>query len=719
MNRADLTRRDFVRAGLAAGAGLTLAVHLPGCAPRTAGITGPPFEPNAWLKIGTDGVVTVIVDKSEMGQGVLTALPQMIMEELDGDWSTVRIEQAPAGAAYLNPAFGLQGTGGSTSVRISMQPLREAGARARAMLIAAAAQQWGIDPSACSTEGGYVRETGSRRRLSYGALTVAAAAMPVPEAVTLKDPKDFRLIGQSVRRLDLQDKVTGAAGFGIDAHVDGMLVAVLARAPTLGAIVASFDPAGALAVPGVRQVVQISSGVAVVAAGYWAAMKGREALQVTWGSSPMTGVSSAGLSARLKVLAGRPGVTARHDGDPAGALRRAATRVEADYEVPYLAHATMEPMNCAAWVEADRCTIWAPTQFQSGAGIGAQGIAAMLTGLPESAVTVHTTLLGGGFGRRFELDFVIDAVEVSRAIAGPAKVIWPREDDIRHDFFRPAAFTRLSAGLDATGTPTAWSQTIACPSIMSRFTAVFGPLPNGVDNSAVEGAADLPYRIANVHCGWVNAELGVPIGFWRSVGHSQNAFFVEGFIDELAHAAGADPFEFRRTLLADAPRHRGVLELAATRSGWGTPLPAGRARGIAVAESFGSFVAQVAEVSLEAGQPRVHRVTCAIDCGMVVNPDIVAAQMESGIVFGLTAALYGRVTLENGAVVQGNLDSYRLLRMAEMPVVDVHIVPSTEPPGGVGEPGTPPIAPAVVNALFALTGQRVRRLPIEVGSLAG
>lgn len=714
MSRSDLTRRDFVRAGLAAGAGLTLAIHLPGCSPRAPAVAGPPFVPNAWLKIGTDGVVTVVVDKSEMGQGVLTSLPQMIMEELDGDWTTVRIEQAPAGPQYINPAFGLQGTGGSSSVSSSMMPLREAGAKARAMLIAAAAQQWGIDPSACSTEGGYVRETGKRRKLGYGELTVAAAAMPVPTTVTLKDPKDFKLIGKPVKRLDLKGKVNGTAGYGIDAHADGMLVAVVARAPVLGASATGFSAESALAVPGVKQVVQIDNGVAVVATGYWAAMKGREALQVTWSKSPMAGVNSAGLSAKLAALSRKPGVTARHDGDPAGAFRDASTRVEATYEVPYLAHACMEPMNCTAWVEPDKCTVWAPTQFQSGGGLGVQGIAAKLTGLPASAVTVHTTFLGGGFGRRFELDFVIDAVQASKAVGAPVKVIWPREDDVHHDFFRPTAFSRFSAGLDAGKQPVAWSQTVVSTSTMKRFEAVFGPLPKGLDIDAVDSAANIAYAIPNLHTAWVDAELGVPVGFWRSVGNSQNGFFAEGFIDELAHAAGADPYEFRRRLLAKAPRHLGVLELAATKAGWGTPLPAGRGRGIAVVKSFESYVAEVAEVSVENGKVRVHRVVCAVDCGVVVNPDIVAAQMESAIVFGLTAALYGRITIENGAVVQGNFDTYPMLRIDEMPVVEVHIVPSTEKPSGVGEPGTPPIAPAVVNAIYAATGKRIRKLPIEV-----
>ncbi|HEX5004844.1 MAG TPA: xanthine dehydrogenase family protein molybdopterin-binding subunit [Gemmatimonadales bacterium] len=718
MSRAELSRRDFVRAGIAAGAGLTIAIHLPGCSPRAPVVTGPPFEPNAWLKIGTDGVVTVVVDKSEMGQGVLTSLPQMIMEELDGDWTTVRIEPAPAGPQFINPAFGLQGTGGSTSVRLSMRPLREAGAKARAMLVAAAAQQWGIEPGACSTENGFVKETGKRRKLGYGELATAAAALPVPESVTLKDPKDFKLIGTPAKRLDLKGKVTGTAGFGIDAHPEGVLVAVVARAPVLGATPTGFSADPALAVPGVKQVVQIGSGVAVVATGYWAAVQGRQVLKVSWSKSPLAGLSSEGIAGRLRSLAGKPGVTARHDGDAAAALRTSAKRVEATYEAPFLAHACMEPMNCTAWVEGDKATVWAPTQFQSGGGLGVQGITAKLTGLPETAVSVHTTFLGGGFGRRFELDFVIDAVQTSQAVGGPVKVIWPREDDIRHDFFRPVSLSKLSAGLDDDGKPVAWSQTVVTPSIMSRFTSVFGPLPKGLDGTAVEGTADIAYAIPNIHCGWVDADLGVPVGFWRSVGHSQNGFMAECFIDEMAHAAGADPYKYRRDLLANAPRHRGALELAATMSAWGTPLQAGRARGIAVVSSFGSYVAEVAEVSVENGRIRVHRVVCAVDCGMVVNPDIVAAQMESAIVFGLTAALHGRITLDKGAVVQGNFDSYPMLRINEMPVVEVHIVPSTEAPGGVGEPGTPPIAPAVANAVFALTGQRIRSLPLVLGSPA-
>ena len=709
MTSTDLSRRDFVRTGVVAGAGLTVAIYLPGCArPGDRAVATTPFKPNAWLRISTDGATTVVVDKSEMGQGVLTSLPQMIMEELDGDWSMVRIEQAPVGQEYINLAYGIQATGGSSSVRSSMQALREAGAKARAMLVSAAAQEWGVEPSACHTENGYVVETAGRRRKSYGDLADGAARVQAPETVSLKDPKDFKLIGKPIRRLDLEGKVTGRAGFGIDTDSEGMLVALVARCSTYGGTVAGYDDQAALAVPGVRQVVQIDSGVAVVADGYWQASQGREALEVTWDRGTMAGMSSEAISAKFKALARRPGVVARDDGNAGRALRRAAQRIEAEYEVPYLAHATMEPMNCSASVTPEKCTVWAPTQFQS----GLRTVAAQITGLPEEAVEVNTTLLGGGFGRRFEQDFAAEAVELSKAIGRPVKVIWSREDDMAHDFYRPASFNRLAAGLDASGNPEAWTHRVVGPSIMTRFSAFFGPLPDGLDSTSVEGAADIPYSIPNIHCDWVRADIGVPVGFWRSVGHSQNAFISECFIDELAGVAGKDPYQFRRALLVEAPRHRGVLEVAATKAGWGTPLPEGRARGIAVAESFGSYVAEVAEVSLENGKVRVHRVVCAIDCGVHVNPDIIAAQMESGVVYGLTAALYGAVEIENGGARQSNFHDYELLRMSEMPEVEVHIVPSTEPPGGVGEPGTPPIAPAVANALAALTGRRVRRLPI-------
>jgi len=714
----QVSRRDFLKAGAVAGAGLTLAVYLPGCsrdgAVAAAAVATPTFLPNAWLRIGPDGWVTVVVDRSEMGQGVDTALPMLVAEELDADWKRVRVEHAPPGKEYANPMFGIQGTGGSTSVRAAFKPLREAGAKARAMLVAAAAAEWGVDAGGLRTEKGQVIGAGGKK-LSYGALADKAATLPVPETVALKDPKDWKLIGTSVGRLDLEAKVTGRAGFGIDATAPGMLTALVARPPVFGGKVKSFDATAAKAVPGVKDVVQISSGVAVVAAGYWEAKKGRDALKVVWDDGELATTSSESIRARFVSLAGRPGVTARNDGNAAGALANGAKKIEAIYEVPYLAHACMEPMNCAAHVRTDGVTIWAPTQWQYGGGLGTQGIAAKLTGIPEDKIEVHTTYLGGGFGRRFELDFVIDAVETSKATGTPVKVIYTREDDIQHDFYRPATYNKLAAALDEAGAPVAWTHKIVGPSIFARFEALFGPLPKGIDGSSVEAAVEMPYLVPNVKVDWVRADVGIPVGFWRSVGNSQNAFIVESFVDELAHAAGKDPFEFRRGLLEKHPRHKAVLELAAEKSGWGQPLPAGRARGIALQESFASYVAEVAEVSVSPeGKVKVHRVVCAVDCGTVVNPDIVVAQMESAIVFGISAALSGEITIKDGRVVQANFNDYPVLRMNEMPVVEVHLVKSTEPPGGVGEPGTPPAAPAVCNAVFAATGKRIRKLPIKL-----
>ena len=716
----SFSRRDFLKTGATAGAGLTIAIYLPGCRrgePEAAGAAvaaaQPTFLPNAWVRVGPDGWTTVMVDRSEMGQGVTTSLPMLVAEELDADWRKVRIEQAPAAEEYINPAFGLQGTGGSTSVRIGFKPLREAGAKARAMLISAAAATWGVDARDLKTEKGVVIGPGGKK-LTYGALADKAATMPVPETVALKDPKDWKLIGTNVGRLDLVPKVTGKAGFGIDATAPGMLTAVVARPPVFGGKVKSFDATAAKASPGVKQVVQIGSGIAVVADGYWNAKKGRDALKVEWDNGPAGGASSESIRQKFVAMSSRAGVTARNDGNAPAALARGAKRIEAVYEVPYLAHACMEPMNTAAHVRSDGVTVWSPTQFQMGRGIGAKGIAAKVAGVPEEKVEVITTYLGGGFGRRFELDFVIEAVEASKAVGAPVKVVWSREDDTQHDFYRPATYNKLAAALDKDGAPVAWTHRIVGPSIMARFEPVFGPLPKGIDGSSVEAAVDLPYELPNVKVEWVRADVGVPVGFWRSVGNSQNAFIVESFIDELAHAAGKDPYEFRRGLLEKHPRHKAVLELAAEKAGWGRPLPEGRARGIALQESFGSWVAEVAEVSVSPeGKPKVHRIVCAVDCGTVVNPDIVAAQMESAIVYGLSAALSGEITLKDGRVVQGNFDTYPVLRMSEMPVVEVHLVKNSEAPGGVGEPGTPPAAPAVCNAIFALTGKRVRKLPIR------
>jgi len=705
----SLSRRDFLRAGAVAGAGLTLAVTLPSCTGAPEQPAGPPFVPNAWIRVGTDGSVTLVVDRSEMGQGVYTALPMLLAEELDVPWATVRVEQSGAGKEYYNARFPSQVTGGSMSVASSWLPLREAGARARAMLVSAAATAWSADPSECRTENGVVTHPPTRRRLKYGELVTRAAALPVPEKVTLKEPRDFRIIGTSTPRIDLADKVRGTAVFGVDVRVPGMLTGVVARSPVFGGIATGWDEAAALRVPGVRKVVRLSSGVAVLADGYWAARQGREALKVVWDEGPGVRLNSEGMRQEMAALAKRPGHVARTEGT--GTLAR-GTRLAALYEAPYLAHACMEPMNATAHVEATQCTVWAPTQYQCGMALGGgvQEVAARITGLDLAKVTVHTTFLGGGFGRRAMQDFVVDAVEASKAAGAPVQVMFSREDDIQHDFYRPPTYAQFAASLGDDGMPTSLTARVVCPSIMASS---FGAPKSAFDDSTVEGIANLPYQIPNLRIEAFQPEWEVPLGFWRSVGSSQNGFVLESFMDELAAAAGHDPVDYRKALLAAKPRHLAVLTLAAEKAGWGSPLPEGRARGVAVLESFSSYVAEVAEVSLNADRTvRVHRVVAAVDCGTVVNPAIVAAQVESAIVYGLTAALHGRITIDRGRVAQSNFHDYPLLRMREMPVVEVHIVPSSEAPTGIGEPGTPPIAPAVANALFTLTGQRIRTLPI-------
>jgi isoquinoline 1-oxidoreductase subunit beta len=723
-----VSRRVFIAASVAAGGGLVLAIwarrflHEPPLDPATAALA-----PDAWVRLGTDGWLTVMVARSEMGQGVSTALPMLVAEEMDADWDRVHFEFAPANAAYYNPAMGVQATGGSTAVWTAWLPLRQAGATARAMLLAAAAERLDVGAESLRTADGVVIHEASGRRLDYGELAEAAGQLAVPADVPLKAPSRFRLIGTDRRRLDTHAKITGRAVFGIDAGPEDALVAVVARSPVFGGRLERVDDTAARAVPGVRDVVRITSGVAVVADGYWAATQGREALTLTWDDGEHAGLDDASISRTMRELADGSGRSVRPDGDADAALAAASVIVGAEYELPYLAHACMEPMNCTADVRADGVTVWAPTQFQAGprymAGGGTRGAAARIAGVSLDQVEVITTYLGGGFGRRAEVDFVIDACETSKAVGRPVRVIYSREDDLRHDFYRPASFHRLSAAMDASGQPTAWRHRIVSPSILRRFIPgaipdflahLGGPLKGGVDPAAVEGIADLPYAVGALEISYAEADLGVPVGYWRSVGHSSNAFVVESFIDELAYAAGADPVEFRRRLLAGHPRHLRVLEAVAQASGWGTSPPEGRARGVAVHDSFGSVVAQVAEVSVEDGRPRVHRVTCAIDCGVVVNPDTVRAQMEGGIGFGLSAALGEQVAIDRGRVVPGNFDRYPILTMSQMPAVEVLLVPSGDAPGGVGEPGTPPIAPAVTNALFALTGRRIRSLPIRL-----
>jgi isoquinoline 1-oxidoreductase subunit beta len=708
---SGVARRDFLRIGAAAGGGLLIGVTLPGRAQGGGGAVGPaPFAPNAFVRIGLDDSVTVIVGKAEMGQGVYTALAMLVAEELEADWAKLRVLSAPVDPAYNHTDFGIQMTGGSSSVSSEWDRMREAGAVARLLLVSAAAQTWGVDASACRAEGGYVLHAPSGRRLSYGALSQTAATLTPPGEVPLKDAKQFKILGRAMPRLDTPGKVDGSARFALDVNLPGMLVALVLRPPVFGATLLKVDAARARQIPGVRAVVTIPQGVAVAATGFWAAKKGREALVVEWSSPAGAASSTDELRAQYAALAATPGRVAKNTGDAAAALAGAATTRSAEYDVPFLAHAMMEPLNCVVDLRADRCEIWVGTQFQT----GDRDAAARLTGLPPEAVQIHTTLLGGGFGRRAtpDHDFVSEAVEVAKAVKAPVKVIWTREDDIRGGYYRPMWYDRLSAGLDANGSLVAWTHTIVGQSILAG-TPFEDMIKNGIDESSVEGASDLAYAIPHLRVELHSPTSNVPVLWWRSVGHSHTAFVTECFLDEMAEAAGRDPLEFRLALLARKPRARRVLQAAAERAGWGQPLPPGRARGLAVHESFGSFVAEVAEVSLSGESVRVHRVVCAIDCGRIVNPDTIRAQLEGAVVFGLSAALYGEITLRDGRVEQSNFHDYPILRLSEMPQVDVHIVGSDEKSGGVGEPGVPPVAPAVVNALAVLTGSRIRHLPIR------
>jgi isoquinoline 1-oxidoreductase beta subunit len=696
-----VTRREFLRVGGGATAALVLGVHLPRRA--AAGEAGP-FAPNAWLAVDARGAVTVWVIRAEMGQGVLTAMPMLVAEQLHADWRKVRVEKA-----VTDPRFGRMSTGGSTSVRRSWEPLQKAGAAAREMLVLAAARRWGVEPSTCTAKEGWVLDA-KGRRLGYGELAAEAARLPVPESPRLDEPGTFTLVGTRVARVDGPEKVTGAAVFGYDVRVPGMLRAAVARCPVWKGTVRGFDPAGALRIPGVRRVVQVPSGVAVLADSTWAAFRGRDALKVEWDPGPNARLDDAAIARALADPAAALRVV-RRDGDLAAALAGSARRLEATYEFPLLAHATMEPMNATARVADGGAEVWAPTQSAT----WAQDEVAKALELPPAKVVVHTTLLGGGFGRRAMPDVAVEAAQVARAAGVPVQVAWTREDDMVHDFYRPPSRNVLAAGLDAGGRLAAWRHTVRAPSIAAQL---FGPGKG--DPDVVEGASGFPYRAGAVLVDCHVPEIGVPIGWWRSVYASQNACAEECFLDEVAGAAGRDPFAFRRELLAGAPRLRGALELAAARAGWGTPLPPGRARGIACHSSFGSHVAEVAEVSVVGGAVRVHRVVAAVDCGRIVNPDTVEAQVESAVAYGLGAALRGRISIRGGAVVETNFDAYEPLRFGEMPRVEVHVVPSAEPPGGIGEPGLPPIAPAVLNAVHAATGVRVRTLPVgRVGASAG
>jgi isoquinoline 1-oxidoreductase beta subunit len=707
----SVSRRDFLKNTSATA--LIIGFGLPVVSGRAVAqsATGT-FAPNAYLRLTPDDRITVVCGSAEMGQGVLTAIPMLLAEELDADWSKVHVEQAPVDKAYNNPMFGMQATGGSTTVRAHWEPLRKAGAAAREMLVAAAAQQWTLEAASLRTANSKVIAPDGRI-LSYGALAAAAATQPVPADPKLKDAKDFTLLGRPLKRLDTPGKVNGTAKFGLDTQVPGLLVAVMARAPLPGAKPITVNDAKAKVIKGVQQILTIPTGVAVLADGYWAAKKGRDALEIQWDLGEHADLSSAKTTMLLTEGADSAGAVAKELGDVKAALPAGSIVLQALYEVPYLAHACMEPMNCTAWVKGDEVEIWAGTQSQG----PAQGILSQVAQVTPAKVKINTLMLGGGFGRRFAPDFMIDATLLSKLSGKPVKLTYSREDDMAAGFYRPASVARLSAAIDAQGKPTMLKVGIGSPSIMAA--SGFMKIPDsGVDEFAMEGIADHPYDIPNQRIAYGRREPGPQVWFWRSVGHSQNLFFIEGFIDELAAAAKKDPFEFRRALLTQQPRYKGVLEAAADKAGWGQPLPSGLYRGIAVAQSFGSYVAEVAEVSVGAdGVPKVHRVVAAVDCGMTVNPEIIRRQIEGAIVFGLSAALYGRITLAGGRVEQGNFHNYPLLRMSEMPKVEVYVLPSTEKPGGIGEPGTPPIAPAVVNAIFAATGKRLRSLPIDTAAL--
>jgi len=698
-------RREFLQAAAGAAvltARLTLPVPLR-ATPRP-GPKAPAFAPNAFLEIDEQGLVTVYGFRAEMGQGIETAVAMILADELEADWRQVRVVPAPA-----DPKYGNMRVGGSRSVRENLLPLRRSGAAARELLLEAAARRLRVDRASLSAREGVITHLPTGRRQRYGELVSLAATLPAPTDPPLKDPKDFRFIGKPVGRTDTPAKVDGSARFGVDVRLPGMAYAVLVRPPSLGAKLRSVDDSAVRRLDDSAnrvdrlQVVKLTNAVAVVAPSTWKAMRGARALRVDWDESAGAALSSSAIRAELQRSGAGPAAVAREVGDASVALAGSSRRIEAVYEVPYLAHATMEPQNCTVSVGADGCEMWVPTQNP----IGCQEAAMEILGLPRDKVTVHNTYLGGGFGRRGETDYAREAVELGRNVGRPVQVVWTREDDMRNDFYRPATWNRFEAALDATGQPVAWYHRIAAPSIRSRF----GPLKDGVDSTSVEGAANLPYRFPNLKVEYCRVDLPVPVGFWRSVGSSQNAFVTEGFVDEVAHAAGEDAVQFRLRWLGDE-RARRVVQLAAERAGWDRPLPTGRGRGIGFAFSFGSYVAQVAEVSVAEGKVKVHRVVCVVDCGQVVNPDTIEAQMESGIVYGLSAALSGEITLERGRIVEGNFDRYPILRFPEMPKVEVHLAASGDAPGGIGEPGTPPIAPAVANALFQVTGRRYRRLPL-------
>ncbi|MGB7282523.1 MAG: xanthine dehydrogenase family protein molybdopterin-binding subunit [Candidatus Acidiferrum sp.] len=717
--RTVVGRREFIKTGAAIGGGFLVSLYapLPDGPSSALGAEEKQYALNAFIRIGTDESVTVISAHSEMGQGIYTSLPMLLNEELEANWSNIRVEAAPVDKVYNHPLFGVQMTGGSTTSPAEWKRYREMGAIARVMLVQAAAAKWGVAAESCHVEKGVVLHAATGKRATYGSLADAAAQLTPPTNVPLKSPNSFTLIGKSTHRLDTPSKVNGTAQFGLDVKLPGMLTAVVARPPVFGGKVARLDATEALKIPGVKAVEQIPSGVAVIAERFWPAKLGREKLLIDWDLGPNQNLSTEKMLHDFAETALKPGAIAKKTGDPDAALKTAAKTINAEYDVPYLAHACMEPLNCVVDLRADSCEIWTGSQFET----VDRANAAQVVGLPPEKVQLHTTLLGGGFGRRANpaSDFVIEAAHVAKVAKAPVKVVWTREDDMRGGWYRPMWHDRFVAGLDANGEPIAWTHTIVGQSIMTGTPFAAFAVKDGVDSTSVEGAADILYGLPNLQVDLHTPQIAVPVQWWRSVGHSHTGFSVEAFFDEVAHAGGKDPYELRRKLLANQPRMRAVLELVAQKANWGSKLPPGVGRGIATHFSFDSYVAQVVEASVEkSGEVRVHRVVCALDCGLVINPDTVRAQMEGGIIFGLTAALKTEITLKDGRVEQGNFNDYPMLRIFESPEIEVHIVPSAESPTGVGEPGVPPVAPALANALFAATGKRIRRLPIRATDFA-
>jgi CO/xanthine dehydrogenase Mo-binding subunit len=708
-----VSRREILVAGAAAGGGLLIGWHVdarPRVLAKAAKTAPSGFAPNAFIRVGRDGRVTLLVAQVEMGQGTFTSMPMLLAEELEVGLDQVQVENAPPDEKlYGIPGFG-QMTGASISVRALYEPLRRAGATARTMLVAAAAQTWNVDPTSCQAHRGVVTHMATGRKLIYGALADKAATLPVPAQVTLKEPKDFKLIGTPAKRLDTPAKVNGTAQFGIDVRLPGMKIATVAASPVVGGKVVDVDDRKAKAIKGVRQIVRLDDVVAVVADDMWAAKRGLSALAIRWDDGPNGSVNTPDVVRGLAAASQTPGVVVRNEGDAPSAIAGSSRKLESVYEAPFLAHAAMEPINCTVHLRSDRCEVWTGSQVLARAQAGAAKVA----GLPLEKVVVHNHYLGGAFGRRLEFDYVPQAVRIAKQVEGPVKVIWTREEDIRHDVYRPYYYDRLAAALDGRGQPIAWAHRLVGPSIIARWAP---PLfKNGIDPDAVDGAAEMLYEIPAIRVEYVRHEEPVlNTGFWRGVGVTHNSWVIESFIDELAAAAKQDPVVYRRALLGKSPRARAVLDLAAQAAGWGERLPDGWGRGVALMySSWDTYLAEVAEVEVsKAGEVRVHRVVCAVDCGTVVNPDTVKAQIEGGVIFGISGALWGEVTLRNGRVQQSNFHDVRVLRINEAPPVEVHIVRSGEKPGGMGEPGTAVTAPALANAVFAATGKRIRKIPLE------